>query len=412
MRKRGFLPRIVSIALTGFLLLGFMPATEASADKISDLENSKQQAQTELNTLDAELVTLLTDIEVLEGDIEQKNIDIANATANLEAAEASVEEQYNNMKVRMKYMYENDQTSIISMLLEADSFTDFLNQVDYANSIHEQDRDMLNTYEGTVSDVTDLKANLEAEEVELETQQSQLTTKEASLNTMIETKKAEVADFDSQLTAAKEEAARIAAEQAAARAAEQARANAAAVTASQKSSTKSSARQQTASTQPAASQQTNSGGTQQIVVEDTDDSSGWVDTDDSDTGWIEPSNPEPTTGVSGGSVVSFAMGFVGNPYVWGGNSLTNGCDCSGFVVQVYSNFGINLSGSRSSAALRGVGSPVDAGNMQAGDIVCYSGHVAIYTGGGTIVEAQDSNHGITCNRSVYCAPILAIRRVI
>ena len=106
------------------------------------------------------------------------------------------------------------------------------------------------------------------------------------------------------------------------------------------------------------------------------------------------------------------MQFVGNPYVWGGNSLTNGCDCSGFVVQVYAHFGINLSGSRNSAALRSVGQAVSYNNIQPGDIVCYAGHVGIYAGGGVIVEAQSSRAGITANRSVTCKPILAIRRVV
>ena len=118
------------------------------------------------------------------------------------------------------------------------------------------------------------------------------------------------------------------------------------------------------------------------------------------------------TDVSGSAVVSYARQFVGNPYVWGGNSLTSGCDCSGFVVQVYKHFGINLSGSRSSAALRSVGRQVSYENIQPGDIVCYSGPVAIYAGGGVIVEAQSTKAGITCNRSVTCHNILAIRRVI
>lgn len=426
MKRRKLLPRVASFALAGFLAFGLIPPQKAEADKVSDLENSKQQAQTELNNLDTELVNLLAEIDVLQGEIDQKNIDIENATLNLEAAEESVADQYENMKIRMKYMYENDQENIVSILLEADSFTDFLNQIDYANSIHEQDRDMLNTYEGTVSDVTDLKAALEAEEADLETQQSQLNTKKTNLNTMIETKKAEVADFDTQLTAAKEEAARIAAEQAAARAAAIERANAAAVTARASASSSannttarsSSTRAKQSSTAQSSTVSSSSDTTVEEEEETEEEDDSWVaseetiEEEEDDDSWIEPSNPEPTTGVSGGAVVGYACGFVGCPYVWGGNSLTGGCDCSGFVVQVYANFGIDLSGSRSSAALRGVGQAVDAANMQAGDIVCYSGHVAIYTGGGTIVEAQDSAHGITANRSVFCAPVLAIRRVI
>ncbi len=116
--------------------------------------------------------------------------------------------------------------------------------------------------------------------------------------------------------------------------------------------------------------------------------------------------------ITGSDVVAYAMQFVGNSYAWGGNSLTEGIDAAGFVVRVYEHFGIDLWGSRNSQALRSVGIGVDTDSMQAGDIVCYSGHVAIYTGGGTIVEAQSSQNGITSNRSVLCAPFVAIRRVI
>ncbi|MBQ2577559.1 MAG: C40 family peptidase, partial [Lachnospiraceae bacterium] len=136
----------------------------------------------------------------------------------------------------------------------------------------------------------------------------------------------------------------------------------------------------------------------------------------SDNGGANPyqqdADPSPSTDVSGGSVVSYARQFVGNRYVWGGNSLTNGCDCSGFVVQVYRHFGIDLSGHRNSAALRSVGSAVSANNIQPGDIVCYPGHVAIYAGGGLIVEAQSSRAGITCNRTWNHGTVLAIRRVV
>ena len=152
-------------------------------------------------------------------------------------------------------------------------------------------------------------------------------------------------------------------------------------------------------------------------IEDEDDDDDTDVADDSDTQTDEGSggqdlNPGPVTGVSGSAVVAYAQQFVGNPYVWGGNSLTNGCDCSGFVVQVYSHFGINLAASRNSAALRSVGSAVSINNIQPGDIVCYPGHVGLYAGGGTIVEAQSTAAGITTGRSVYCHEILAIRRVI
>lgn len=115
------------------------------------------------------------------------------------------------------------------------------------------------------------------------------------------------------------------------------------------------------------------------------------------------------TGSSGSDVVKFAMQFVGNPYVYGGTSLTNGADCSGFVMSVYNNFGVSLP--HSSAADRNVGAAVNGiENAQPGDIVCYSGHVGIYAGNGQLVHASTSKTGIIVSSATY-RPILSIRRI-
>ncbi len=111
----------------------------------------------------------------------------------------------------------------------------------------------------------------------------------------------------------------------------------------------------------------------------------------------------------GQSVADFACQFVGNPYVYGGTSLTNGADCSGFVMSVYNNFGVSLP--HSSAADRSVGSAVSGlENAQPGDIICYSGHVALYIGNGQIVHASTSKTGIIISNASYRS-ILSIRRI-
>lgn len=110
----------------------------------------------------------------------------------------------------------------------------------------------------------------------------------------------------------------------------------------------------------------------------------------------------------GQSVVSYAKRFLGNPYVYGGTSLTRGTDCSGFVMRVYQNFGISLP--RTSYSMRYVGKAVSYSEMMPGDIVCYSGHVGIYAGNGQIVNAIDSAHGIGMSNVNY-APIITIRRM-
>ena len=114
------------------------------------------------------------------------------------------------------------------------------------------------------------------------------------------------------------------------------------------------------------------------------------------------------SGSNGQAVASYACQFVGNPYVYGGSSLTNGTDCSGFVMSVYSAFGIGLP--HSSSALRGCGYEVNLSEAQPGDIVCYSGHVAIYVGGGTIVHASTPSSGIKFSNVNYRSPI-CVRRI-
>jgi cell wall-associated NlpC family hydrolase len=117
----------------------------------------------------------------------------------------------------------------------------------------------------------------------------------------------------------------------------------------------------------------------------------------------------PTTG-NGAGVVEYALQFVGNPYVYGGTSLTNGADCSGFVMSVYAAFGVSLP--HSSSAMRSVGWSVDPADVQPGDIICYSGHVAIYIGNGAIVHASTRKTGIKVSDNWQYKTVLAVRRVI
>ncbi len=128
----------------------------------------------------------------------------------------------------------------------------------------------------------------------------------------------------------------------------------------------------------------------------------------SSSGKKSSNNYSAPSGSGGSAVVSYGSQFVGNPYVYGGSSLTGGTDCSGFVMSVYSAFGVSLP--HSSSSLRSVGYGVSYDQMQPGDIVCYSGHVGIYAGNGTLLHASNKNTGITYSNVDY-KPILSIRRI-
>ncbi len=126
----------------------------------------------------------------------------------------------------------------------------------------------------------------------------------------------------------------------------------------------------------------------------------------------EPQYTESYTSGGGQAIVDFALQFVGNPYVWGGTSLTGGADCSGFTQSVFANFGIGIP--RTAASQSGSGTPVDLGSIQPGDLLFYEGgggigHVSIYMGGGQVVHASNSSTGIIVSDYGYRTPVCARR---
>ena len=186
-----------------------------------------------------------------------------------------------------------------------------------------------------------------------------------------------------------EEAARLAKEEAERKAAAEAAA-------------KEEAKKNAASESNKSSKASNESKKSEAVEETADEESSSRDSS-SEESYSAPS------GSNGQAVVDYACQFVGNPYVYGGSSLTNGTDCSGFVMSVYAQFGISLP--HSSSALRSVGYGVSVDDMQPGDIICYSGHVAIYCGGNTIVHASNPSTGIKYTSPANYKTILAVRRI-
>ena len=244
-----------------------------------------------------------------------------------------------------------------------------------------------------------------------------------SLEQMLEEKKATSADYDNQIAVANEKAAQyqelieqqnaqiqeLVAEQQ--RQAEEAR---------RKAEREEAARQQAAqqSTESSSGNKTNTGGGSGTTNKGENKPSKGDSKPDSKPSKPDNSQSSPSGNSSGSAsgqaVVNYATQFVGNPYVWGGTSLTNGADCSGFIMSVYAHFGYSLP--HSSAALRSVGRGVSYAEAQPGDIICYEGHVAIYMGGGSIVHASNSapypQGGIKISGNAAYKTILAVRRIV
>lgn len=366
----------------------------ANAD-IENIQSQQQELQSQIDALDADLVNIIMNLDILEGELSDKQTELDNVTAQLAQAQEDEQNQYDAMKKRIVYMYENGDDSYIEALVGATDFSDLLNRLEYAQQIYDYDRNLLTQYQETVQQVADLKSQVETEKAELEEVQQSYQEQQASYESMIAEKQSQMSDFDTQLASAQSLAAQYKAtvdEQNEIIRQEQAAAAAAAVQNNNKGNNTTTANN-------------NNGNT-------TGNNNGSNTGGDSTTGGSTGGgglNPSFSTSVSGSDVVSYACQFIGNPYVWGGESLTDGADCSGFIKSVYANFGISLP--HSSVALQRAGSEVSYENAQPGDIVCYAGHVAIYMGGGQIVHASSPSTGIKTGSATYRS-IISVRRVL
>ena len=361
-------------------------------DKKNEINGLKDQQQTtadDIKNKSAKLDEILAAQKKLQKDITNIQAEIEQNQKDLAAAQEKQQEQYDAMKKRIQFMYENSaEDNIWTAIIESNGITDMLNRIEYVSDVYDSDRALMDSYQAAVEQVKEIGTKLDNDMNELTAMQDDYEKQQADVEAAIVALENQKEQYASQIAQAQQQAdnyqniitaqGKIIQEQEAAAAA------AAAAAARANSSSSSS------------SYDGGGAGKGGSIASDYASGGG--------------KNPGASTGVSGSSVVSYAMQFVGNPYVWGGNSLTNGVDCSGFVHEVYAHFGISTP--RYSQAFKSVGQAVSFDNIQPGDVVVYPGHVAIYAGGGVIVEAQSTKAGITANRSVQCHTILAIRRLV
>lgn len=402
----------------------------AQESKINNLEDQKQTLSAEIDQLDSDLVNIMVEIEILDGELSDKEAQIEQTKADLAVAEENKQKQYEAMKKRIQYLYEKGgDDAWAQMLFQASDFTSLLNQAEYVQQMYDSDRNSLEEFKETVQQVKDLGDQLDSEKAELEEMNQEYQNRQASMQTQLEEKKATSSDYDAQIAQAQNQAAQYtelirqqnaeiqkieeeekkAAEEAARKAAEEAAKKAA--EASKKSSSASGSN--TGSGSSTSNKSNSNTSSNNASSNNTGSSSSAATSKDNGS---SSSNSSGSSGSSvsynptGQSVVNYACQFVGNPYVWGGTSLTNGADCSGFIMSVYAKFGVSLP--HSSGAMAGCGRGVSYSEAMPGDIICYAGHVAIYMGGGQIVHASNAKDGIKISGNAAYRPIVAVRRVL
>lgn len=400
---------------------------ENTNESIKDIENQQNQVDNDLDDAEQELMGLLQKQKKLKAQINDTQEQVDQANKDLAAAQKKTDEEYDSMKLRIQFMYENSaDNSIWSAVLDSGGISDMLNRIEYISSMYKSDREMLDSYQAMVDEVEELTVQLNdkmdgllAMQADYEDQQQQVETLIAGLNDKKEEYAGLLADAKEQAQEYQktiEKQAKIIQQQeaeAARRALEEQRRREAAARAAALAAQAAQAAQEEQNNSNQDDNSDNNGGNDSSNDDDSSYEGGGAGASGlgGDASLTDPgADPAFSGDVSGDELVAYALQYVGNPYRWGGNSLTNGCDCSGFVHLVYQHFGYNLP--RYSQSFKSVGQAVSYSNIKAGDIVVYPGHVAIYMGNGCIVEAQSTKTGITCNRSVDCHTITAIRRVL
>ena len=420
----------------------------AQESKINNLEDQKQTLSAEIDQLDSDLVNIMVEIEILDGELSDKEAQIEQTKADLAVAEENKQKQYEAMKKRIQYLYEKGgDDAWAQMLFQASDFASLLNQAEYVQQMYDSDRNSLEEFKETVQQVKDLGDQLDSEKAELEEMNQEYQNRQASMQTQLEEKKATSSDYDAQIAQAQNQAAQYtelirqqnaeiqkieeeekkAAEEAARKAAEEAAKKAAAEEAAKKAQEEANKKAADEAAKKAAAEaskksssasgsntgsasSTSNKANSNTSSNNTGSSSSATTSKDSGSSSSSSSGSSVSYNPTGQSVVNYACQFVGNPYVWGGTSLTNGADCSGFIMSVYAKFGVSLP--HSSGAMAGCGRAVSYSEAMPGDIICYAGHVAIYMGGGQIVHASNAKDGIKISGNAAYRPIVAVRRVL
>lgn len=368
--------------------------------QISDYKGAQADVGEEIEALDEEMVSLLTDINLIEEAIADKEEDIAQTQIEYDAAVAEKDEQYESMKIRIRFMYEKGETSYLQLFFGAKNMGDMMNKANYVEELYEYDRTLLEEYEATVQEVAALQDTLEEEKSELETSKTELKEEQTYVEEVLAQKQQEYENYNVVLAKAKQEAATYTAK-------------IKQETAKIKQLEEEERKRKEEEERKRKEEEERKKKEQEALLASQND--GDSDSEEQEKEETSSSSSSSSSGSSSGGsgkgqqIADYACKFIGNPYVAGGTSLTDGADCSGFVMSVYQAFGYSLP--RSSYAQSAVGKGVSYSEAQPGDIIYYGGHVGIYIGNGQIVHASTERTGIKITSATYRS-IITIRRIV
>ena len=378
------------------------------------LEEKLGQSRQKEQALEEELVRLLALKDILESDMEELKTQIQGADRDYRQAEEKRQRQYDILKKRIQFLYEEGDITYLDILLKAKNIGDVVSQTEYFRQLYEYDQEIIQRYEKLKQEAAGKKELLEEKQSQLEVMEEENESQQKELEGFIAARQKESSGFALELEAAQARAAQAAGE--VIRKTEEIRI----LRARQEEERIRQEKERIRQEQESAGREPGSAGQASGAAGREPGAAGWEPGAAGrepggagrESGGAGTAGGRPVKSIGGTefgrNVADYALQFVGNPYVYGGTSLTGGTDCSGYTQSVYRHFGVSIP--RTSGEQAGFGREIPYEEMEPGDLVCYSGHVAMYIGGGRIVHASSRKEGIKVSNDPAYRTIVSIRR--
>ena len=364
------------------------------------LEEKLGQSRQKEQAMEEELVRLLALKDILESDMEELKTQIQRADRDYRQAEEKRQRQYDILKKRIQFLYEEGDITYLDILLKAKNIGDVVSQTEYFRQLYEYDQEIIQRYEKLKQEAAGKKELLEEKQSQLEVMEEENESQQKELEGFIEARKTESSSFALELEEAQARAAQAAGE--VIRKTEEIRI----LRARQEEERIRQEKERIRQEQESAGREPGSAGQASGAAGREPGGAG------RESGGAGTAGGRPVKSIGGTefgrNVADYALQFVGNPYVYGGTSLTGGTDCSGYTQSVYRHFGVSIP--RTSGEQAGFGREIPYEEMEPGDLVCYSGHVAMYIGGGRIVHASSRKEGIKVSNDPAYRTIVSMRR--